>query len=839
MDKLAVQQALPALFEALAGSGRAVLSAPPGSGKTTLVPLELLAQPWLQSRKILLLEPRRLAARASAARMASLLGEPLGETLGYHVRLERRVSSRTRIEVVTEGILTRRLQQDPELAGVGLVIFDEFHERSLQADLALALCLDVCDGLRSDLRLLVMSATLDCEGVSRLLGGAPVVTGSARSYPVEISYLSRDPGSNLPLAVAGAIRRALSERQGDLLVFLPGVGEIRAVASLLGKQAADGLLICPLYGDLGSDEQDLAIRPDAQGRRRVVLATSIAETSLTIEGVTTVLDSGWSRGSRFDPNSGLSRLETVRVSRASADQRAGRAGRLGPGACYRLWTNAQQSRLPERAPPEILNADLAGLVLDLAQWGVNDVSQLRWLDEPPAGACAQARDLLTTLEALDGAGRITPAGRHMAAMALHPRLAHMLLRSTDSAQSALAADLAGLISERDILRRSRYTQLSVDIEDRLPLLERLRRGGKQALDKAGVHLSVCSRIVRAARQLTAQSAAGPCSQPALSPGALLALAYPERIARRRAGSDWRYLMASGRGVVLPEGDSLARSEFLVVARLDAGRSEGKIFMAASIDLEQIRQIQKLRIKNRFEVVWESRSRSVAAREKEMLGELVLASRALKHPPVEALRQAMLAGIRAMGLEALPWNGETRQWRLRLQSLRQWQPHANWPDLSDAGLAAGLDQWLAPWLDGITSQTQLKRLDLASILKSQLDWPRQRLLDRLAPTHIQVPSGSRKRLEYRPGGEAPVLKVKLQEMFGLERTPAVCDGEVPVMLHLLSPAQRPVQVTQDLSGFWERTYRDVKKELRGRYPKHYWPDNPWEAQPTARLKPRSG
>ncbi len=836
MERLPIHDIAEPLGRTLERSGRAVLSAPPGSGKTTVLPLQLIEESWLTGG-ILMLEPRRLAARTAASRMSRLCGETVGKRIGYQVRLDRRVSEETRIEVVTEGILTRRLQRDPELKGIGLVIFDEFHERSLQADLALALCLDVAEGLRDDLRLLVMSATLDTSAVAGMLGGAPVITAEGRSHPVTIHYLERDPRDrDISRRVSAGVLRALDRETGDILVFLPGAGEIHAVERLLTRRLKPDTLVCPLYGNLDSGAQDRAILPDPEGRRRVVLATSIAETSLTIEGVGCVVDSGLSRLPAFDPNRGLTRLETVRVSAASAEQRSGRAGRLGPGACHRLWTRAAQAALRAHSPPEILAADLSSLVLELALWGVSDAAQLRWLSPPPAGAFAQARSLLQSLEALDRSGRITPAGRRMAAIPVHPRLAHMMDRARVSGQLELAADLAALITERDILRKVQGENLPVDIEDRLTLLSRWRRYGDRGIAGAAVSPSACARLAAISGQLRGSSdRANRASGEVMSVGALLAQAYPDRVAQRRGTDNGAYLMSSGRGVRLPPGDLLTGREYLVVASLDAGVKEGRVFLASSIDLEHIRHFLGRRIKTEPVIAWEQDSHAVATREEERLGALVLASRPLAGPDPAAVRRAMMDGVRAMGLGALPWDGEVKAWRERLLSVRHWQPGSDWPDLSDAGLLESLDDWLAPWLEGMTREEHLKRLKLMDILPNRLGWDQRKRLDQLAPTHIQVPSGSRKRLGYEPGGP-PVLKVKLQEMFGLTDTPTVCGGQVPVTLHLLSPAQRPVQITQDLRGFWEHTYHEVRKELKGRYPKHYWPEDPWAAEATSRLRP---
>ncbi len=836
--RLPVSDALPELNLALSGAPVAVLAAPPGSGKTTLVPIELIRQNWLQGKKILMLEPRRLAARAAASRMAFLLGEGLGETVGYRIRFDSKVSDRTRIEVLTEGILTRRLQQDAELEGVGLVIFDEFHERSLHADLALALCLDVISGLREDLRILIMSATLNTRELSRLLPDAPIVRAEGRSHPVETRYLQRESEQGIAETLASGALRALKETGGDILAFLPGVGEIRKSVALLENRVPQEVDLLPLYGDLTRQEQDRAILPSPPGRRKVVFATSIAETSLTIEGIDCVVDAGWSRRPRFDPNSGLSRLETVRVSRASAEQRAGRAGRLGPGVCYRLWSEPLHGRLADFHPPEILEADLAPLALELSQWGVAEPDALTWLDPPPAGSYAQARDLLQSLEALDGQGRITPTGREMARLGLHPRLAHMLLRAFQTGNGQMAADMAAILSERDIVRRSRWQSPSVDLEERLQLLGQWRQqgGGKRA--PAAVDSAACARVdVAGKRWLRLLGRKQPAAPGRASPGSLLALAYPDRIARRRGGQGSGYLLSSGRGVRMSEDDPMNGEEFLVVPLLDAGHREGRIHLAASITLEEIRSLRPPP-RPLLKVEWDAGSRAVLAREEERLGALVLHSRPMALVDPGKALEAMLDGIRQMGMEALPWDRESREWQSRLMALAAWRPDEGWPDVSDEALLQGLEQWLAPWLEGVTRVSHLRRLDLKSILKSMLDWERQQRMERLVPTHLQVPSGSRKRLEYHQD-KAPVLAVKLQEMFGLGETPSVCDGQIPVTLHLLSPAQRPVQVTQDLKGFWENTYSEVKKELKGRYPKHYWPDDPTTATPSARVRPKGG
>ncbi len=836
IPSLPINDVLPELCEALESTQTVVLSAPPGSGKTTVVPLALLQQPWLQGQTILMLEPRRLATRASALRMAELLEEQVGETVGYRVRFDSQVSKQTRVEVVTEGILTRRLQHDPELEGVGLVIFDEFHERNLHADLGLALCLDIVQGLRDDLRLLVMSATLDTVAVSCLLGDAPVICSDGQSFSVDVQYLDTLPKKQLPDLTITAVKRAIFEQQGDILVFLPGVGEIRRIDDALRGIWSD-IVICPLYGDLSRDAQDQAIQPHPQGYRRIVLATAIAETSLTIEGISTVVDVGWSRLPRFNPNTGLTRLETVRVSRAAADQRAGRAGRLAPGVCYRLWTSSIQSGLQAHTSPEILDADMAPLALELAQWGISDPAQLSWLDSPPIGAYAQAQDLLKRLGALDEQGRITTAGRRMATLALHPRLARMLLRAEVAGQGAVAADLAALLSERDLLPKVMGEQKPVDIELRLQLLQCWRDQGSKAVTIAGGDARACRRVDQLSSQYCRSlKSNGKSPVDRVSIGALLANAYPDRIAQLRSASNSSYLLSSGRGASLPNGDLLSGCDYLVAAQLDAGSSEGRIFLAASVTLSELRAEQKSHIKMRSKVQWDSREQVVSSCAEDRLGALTLARYPIKKADVDVISQAMLEGVKQMGIGALPWNDALRAWQMRVLSLRQWQPDNEWPDVSDKVLAETIDSWLSPWLAGISRRSHLQKLDLKAILHSMLDWKKQQVLEQGAPTSIQVPSGSQKRLVYQLG-EPPVLAVRLQEMFGLVDTPTVCWGQVPVVLHLLSPAQRPIQVTQDLRGFWERTYSEVKKELKGRYPKHYWPDDPWNAKPTARAKPR--
>lgn len=834
MFSLPIEEALPRLRAALAAHDAAVLQAPPGAGKTTLVPLALLDEPWLGKRSILMLEPRRLAARAAAARMSHLRHEAIGETVGYRIRFDAKISKATRIEVLTEGILARRLQSDPGLDGVGLVIFDEFHERHLHADLALALTLDSRRHLRPDLKVLVMSATLDGAAVSKLLGDAPIVTSEGRSYPVDVRYLPRDPDGPSPQAVADAVLRALNEQDGDVLAFLPGAWEIRRTRELLENTLGGNADVFPLYGDLPWEAQDQALQPGT--RRKVVLATPIAETSLTIEGVRVVVDSGYARVPQFDPKSGLSRLTTQRISAASAAQRAGRAGRLAPGVCYRLWTETTQRGLIPQSIPEIRQADLAPLALELAAWGVKDAKSLAWLDPPPAPALNQARALLAELDAIDGEGNITATGRAMARLPLHPRLAHMLALAQQQGLGMLACDIAALLSEREILVGE--ARRTVDFEARLEALRAFREHGRAGAAKHQADPNGCARVNQAAQQYQRLLAGKkPETGDAGQAGLLLALAYPDRVALARSAGGERYLLASGRGARLHASEMRLRQPCIVAASLDAGATEGQIYLAAPVEPETLREHLPEHIKVEEIVRWDEAQAAAVARREERFGALLLESRPLAKTGPEKMRAAMLDGIRCLGLAALPWTSAARQWQARVLCLRAWAPEENWPDVSDDALFADLERWLGPYLDGITRRDHLARLDLLECLKTLLDRKQQQRLDEGAPVLLTVPSGSRRALAYEPG-QPPVLAVKLQEMFGQADTPRVGFGRIPVTLHLLSPAGRPIQVTQDLRGFWERTYAEVKKELKGRYPKHPWPDDPWSAPPTARAKRRS-
>lgn len=827
-----VREALPALQRALADARCAVLAAPPGSGKTTVVPLALLDAPWLAGQRIVMLEPRRVAARASAARMASLLGEKVGETVGYQIRFERRMSNATRIEVITEGLLTRRLQSDPELPGVGLVIFDEFHERSLDADLALALTLDARANLNPELRVLVMSATLDTQRVAKLLGDAPIVEARGRMFPVDVRYLPQKSDVRLDEAMSQGVLRALNETQGDVLAFLPGAREIRWTQRRIEERARD-VAVRLLYGELSSADQDLALAPDAQGRRKVILATNLAQTSLTVEGVTTVVDGGYQRAARFDLGAGANRLDTLRVSRAAAEQRAGRAGRLGPGTAYRLWSQEQHGALAAHDTPEILAADVTRFAMELGCWGTSDPATLALLDPPSAANWRYANELLCALGALDVQDRITAHGRELVRLPTAPRYAHLLLTARARGCAESGAWLAASFEERE----------GEGGTDAIERVHALRRGSADPAQRRRVEDSVRQFLRVLGEERGTARDGGMDALPAL-----VSLAFPERLARRREGlreagtldaarrgvREVAFLCADGGEARLPEHDPLARSEWLAVAHWDPG-AQRRVRLAASLAESEVRTAHAARIETRREVRWDAAQQIVVAEEQQRLGAIVLSARRIADAGDEA-RMAMIAGVRSLGLSCLPWTDAARQWQARLTSLRQWQPEAGWPDVSDAALLGALEDWLAPFLDGVTRRAHLDALDLSEIFNAMLDYAARQQLARLAPTHLTVPSGQRRALNYAPPN-APALEVKLQEMFGCADTPTVCDGRVKVVLHLLSPAQRPVAVTQDLAGFWERGYLEVRKDLRGRYPRHPWPDDPRAAQATHRAKPR--
>jgi len=829
---LPIDSALPEIKQVLAAGNNAVLIAAPGAGKTTRVPLALLEESWLEGLKIVMLEPRRLAARSSAAFMARELGEQVGGTVGYRVKMDTKAGPRTRIEVVTEGVLTRMLQADPALEGIGLVIFDEFHERSLQADLGLALCLQMQGVFRDDLRLLVMSATLEAEPVAELLAQAPIIRSEGRSYPVETIYRPRSANAGLEDAVAQTVVDALRAHDGDVLVFLPGVGEIRAVeARLRGKLPGASIGVFPLHGSLTGEAQDAALAPLGGSRRKVVLATSVAETSLTVEGVTVVVDSGLMRVSRFSPRTGMSRLETVTVSAASADQRRGRAGRLQAGTCYRLWSREQQSSLPARSAPEIMEADLAPLLLELSVWGVSDPRELIWLDAPPAPALQQARELLVQLGALDERGmKATEHGRKMAAIGKHPRIAHMLLRSARLGLEDLACDIAVLLGERDILRYSPSQAPTTDIRARV---ETLRGYGTYSAEEG-----TRKRLAEEARRLRKELGTGTEKNGGKQMGSdeldecglLLAFAYPDRIGRQR--DNGKYLLSGGRGATFGPGQALAREPWIVVADVDDAGADSRIRLAAPVSLERLTSCMQDGIAEESHIYWDGESQSVRGRERKKLGALLLEEKPLGRPPADKVLEALMDGIRTEGLDMLPWTKAARQLQQRIAFARRHDE--TWPDMSDESLLSCLEDWLAGYAEGMKSRSDLQKLNLKDILEALLPWDRLRLLDEHAPTHWTVPSGSRIPIDYSDP-DAPFISVRLQELFGLPETPRIAGGRVPLTLHLLSPAQRPVQVTRDLASFWSHAYFEVRKDLKGRYPKHYWPDNPLEAEATRRVK----
>ncbi len=819
--RLPVDAVLPALAAALAGTPRAVLVAPPGAGKTTRVPLALLGAPWLDGRRILMLEPRRIAARAAAGQMARLLGEPVGATVGYRTRFDSRIGPATRIEIVTEGILTRMVQDDPELADVGAVVFDEFHERSLAGDLGLALVLDVAGALRPDLRLLVMSATLDAARVADLLDGAPVIESAGRSFPVETVWRPPAAGRQgaaprIEDSVARAVREALAAEEGSLLVFLPGGREIREVAARLGG-LGPAVEILPLHGDLPPAAQDAAIRPAPAGKRKVVLSTNVAETSVTIDGVRVVIDSGLARAPRFDPRTGMSRLETVRISRAEADQRRGRAGRTAPGVCWRLWAREAEGAMPLFATPEILATDLAPLALELAVWGA-DPATLRWLDPPPPAAHAEALSLLRALGAVDADGRATAHGRRLARLPAHPRLAHMLVEAERFGRGGLAAALAALLDgRRPAEAGGTDLRRAVEVLRADPALAATRRVAEELHRRAG-------RTGRLEKEAIAAGEAG----------AVLALAYPDRVAQRRPGGNGAYRLSSGRGAVLPPGDPLADEPFLVVADIDDRGRDGRIRAAAPIEGAKIETLFADRIETVERVAWDDAAGGVVARRERRFGALLLEEGPIERPDPGVVAAAVIDGLRAVGLGPV-WSEAAEALRARVVFARRLEGEA-WPDWSDAALLASLPDWLGAALSGVRRRADLAAVDAARALAAALGRERMRALDLLAPAAVTVPSGRQHSIDYSDPA-APVLPVRLQEMFGAASAPRIGGGRVPLTLHLLSPAGRPLQVTRDLGAFWSGSYAAVRREMRGRYPKHPWPENPLEAPPTARAKPR--
>lgn len=811
---LPIDAVLSDLAEALTGSNAAVLVAPPGAGKTTRVPLALLDAPWLNGKKIIMLEPRRIAARASAERMAKTLGERAGETVGYRVRFGSKVSRNTRIEVVTEGIFARQILDDPELSGVGAVLFDEFHERSLDADLGLALARDAQTGLREDLRILVMSATIDGARIAKLLGDAPVIASEGRAYPVETRYLGRKPDVQIERQMADAIAAALRADSGSVLAFLPGAAEIRRTQNFLAERVQDASTeIVPLFGALDSAVQDRAIQPAPKGQRKVVLATSIAETSLTIEGARIVVDCGLARVPRYEPDIGLTRLETVRASRAAVDQRRGRAGRTEPGICYRLWDEPQTASLPAYTQPEILSADLSTLLLDCAQWGVSDPAQLTFLDPPPVPALKEARSLLVELNALDGDGRITDEGRSLRALALPPRLARMIVDSARFGYGEDAAKIAAILTERGLGGDS------VDLDHRL---DQFRR------DRSPRGSSARQLAERWAGQVVSSS-----QQDELSTGAMLAFAFPDRVAKNRGNGS--FVLANGRGASIEQSAALARAPYIAVGELTGTAANGRILLAAPLSQAEIETRFADHIENADEITFDRASTSLRGRRKRTLHAITLSEAPLTVSASEHAARILADGIATLGLDRLPWSKALQQWRGRVMFLRASEGDV-WPDLSDQVLIDTREVWLVPALFGKTSLKEFSAGDLSDAIMNLLPWDQRARLDKEAPTHFEAPTGTMLAIDYE-AEQGPTIAVRLQELFGLGAHPSVARGKVPLVLELLSPAQRPVQVTRDLPGFWRGSYQDVRSDLRGRYPRHPWPDDPATAVPTRRAKPR--
>jgi ATP-dependent helicase HrpB len=812
-----VDEVLPALQDALRARNAAVLVAQPGAGKTTRVPLALLTEPWVKGGKILVLEPRRIAARAAASFMAHSIREKLGDTVGLRVRFGSKVSGKTRIEMITEGIFTRLVLDDPELKGIAAVIFDEFHERSLDADLGLALALDAQRGLREDLRILVMSATLDGARVASLLGGAEVIESEGRAYPVATKYLGRDARTPIHQEMADALAKVVHQEEGSILAFLPGVGEIRRTADFLSERIRDNNIdIVPLYGALDSDVQDRAIEPSPEGRRKIVLATSIAETSITIKGVRVVVDSGLARVPRFEADLGLTRLETVRVSRASADQRRGRAGRAEPGVCYRLWDEEQTRSLLPFATPEILAADLTSFILDLAQWGVHDATTLAWLDPPPAGAISEAKSLLASLGAIDEAGAITPLGKKLAKLPLHPRLAAMIVAASEEDNALLSAEIAAVVSERGLGGND------PDLSHRISEFRRDKsRRGEEARNLA---------------RRWAESAGGKMREASSAhAGALLALAYPDRIAKARPERGGAFLLANGRGAKLEQTSALSREDYLAVAEIAGAAQEGRILLAAKISEGEITTRFANKIVQTEEAVFDPKARAVRGRAARKYMFLVLSERPLKVVASDETARTLAAGIATLGIERLPFSPAAERWLERLRFLRAAEGE-EWPDVSKQALAANIENWLARFLFGKTSLNEISSGDVSNALHALLPHDLARRLDAEAPDRFIAPTGSELAIDY--SAEAgPTISVKVQELFGLSKHPSVAAGKIPLVLSLLSPAGRPIQLTRDLPAFWRGSWADVKKEMRGRYPRHVWPDDPASAAPTRRAKPR--
>jgi ATP-dependent helicase HrpB len=818
---LPVTDIIPQVKQYLTDQNTLIVNAPPGAGKSTLLPLALIDEPWLEGKKILMLEPRRLAAKTIAYRMSDLWGDAVGTTIGYRIRFENKTTDTTRIEVVTEGILTRMIHSDNELKDVGLVIFDEFHERNIHADVAMALCRETQQILRPDLRIMVMSATLNMPQLSALLQ-APVAVSEGKQYPVDVIYSGGQDERLLPEMTARTIVKAINEHDGDTLVFLPGEGEIRKCTELLKRDLSD-FAIHPLYGILPQSEQYKAIVPNKTGKRKIVLATSIAETSLTIEGVKIVVDTGYGRMSRFDPKSGLSRLETLQISKDSADQRAGRAGRLSAGVCYRMWTKATHERLADHRIPEIMEADLAPLLLDMAMWGITDLFQLTWLSPPPKAHISQASETLHQIGALEN-GKITAHGKQVHQMACHPRIAHMLLLAKGKHAQQLACDIAAVLEERDPLPKDS----GIDINLRIEALRR-GRANQQSLGNRFARIEKVSESYR--RLLNVETDNSPVDP--YETGLLLAYAYPERIAFARRGNNAQFQLANGKYAAAGHRDDLANEPWLAVAHIDTRDGLGKIFMASPLNPKDLLPM----VKEQEVITWDTRKGGLIASKDLRIGSIVLQSKPLPAPSPEHLSKAISNAIRTEGEQLLQFDEQMEQLQNRINSLRKWNPEEQWPEVSKAALLADNEQWLGPYLSNVKKPEDLKKINLTQALLHSLDWEQQQALDKLAPQKMSVPSGSNITIQYLPYGETPVLSVRLQEVFGLADTPRINAGKTPVVLHLLSPGYKPVQVTSDLNSFWNNTYFEVKNELKRRYPKHAWPDDPWTEPAVAKGRPR--
>ncbi|MCL3779027.1 ATP-dependent helicase HrpB [Prolixibacteraceae bacterium JC049] len=815
---LPITEVISEVKQHLADTNTLIVNAPPGAGKSTLLPLTLLEEKWLEGQKIIMLEPRRLAARTIAVRMAEMLGEKVGQTVGYRIRFDNCVSAHTRLEVVTEGILTRMLQSDNALEGIGLVIFDEFHERSLFADVALALSREAQQVLRPDLRLMIMSATLNMPQLTQLLD-APAVVSKGRQFPVDVRYAGETDRFMLPELTANVVTQAVKEQSGDILVFLPGEAEIKRCESILRRKHRV-ISIHPLYGQLPPAKQFAAIMPHKEGKRKIILATSIAETSLTIQGIKTVVDCGFSRTMKFNPNTGLSKLETVEITLDSADQRAGRAGRLGPGVCYRMWTSATHHRLKEHRTPEIEEADLASLVLEMAQWGVDDINQLTWLTPPPSGHVAQANELLHQLEALEN-NRITPHGKAIHQLPCHPRLAHMLIMAKEEGLSALACDIAAILEERDPLNK----EAGIDINLRIEALRRFRQGA--------VKNKALQRIAKNAEQyrkmLNIEEDNG-----AVDPhetGLVLVFAYPERIAHATPGNNAQFKLANGKVAAAGHQDDLAHEEWLAIASVNARDGVGRIFLASPLNPQDLAPMVKT-VEN---VSWDTKQGGFKATTELKIGSIILQSRPLQHFDPDLKIKAISDAIKKEGAWLLNFDKEVEQWQNRVNCLRQWNFSEKWPNVDTQHLLETNNDWLAPYLSNIKKPEDLTKIDLKNVLQHHLNFELQQQLDQLAPERIKVPSGSNIKLNYQANGQQPILAVRLQELFGLLETPQINNGKVNVLLHLLSPGFKPVQITNDLNSFWNNAYFEVKKELKARYPKHHWPEDPLESEPLRGVK----